>query len=80
MTDIQLLIKEPNISFDSCAAIMNGFEQRNAAPVIVVRVTRYGNDISSEVRGVVRKSLPNLPWLTPARPKVIMIGVPEQRA
>ena len=49
MTNIQLLIIEPDISFDACTPPAERIVERNSTPVVVVRVARNRRDIACDV-------------------------------
>ena len=65
MPDVQLLIKEPHISFYANTTSMDGFVQRDFAPVVVVGMTGNGSDIAGKVGGPVRESFR---WLSRVSP------------
>ena len=51
VADVKLFVKEPNISFDTDTAYLNGGIQRDSTPVVIVRMTRYRVNSTGEVGG-----------------------------
>lgn len=50
---VVLAIEQPDVSFDTSAAKVQGLVERDSAPIVVVRMTRNWNDVASEVGGIV---------------------------
>ena len=62
---IEFLVEEPHISLNADTAGMDGFVERDFAPVVVVRMAGDGFDVAGEISGPVREALRRLSRVSP---------------
>ena len=65
MADVELVVEGPDVGFHADAAGFDGGVERDAPPVVVMRVAWYREDVAGEVGRVVRGSLADLAWFAP---------------
>lgn len=65
VADVELFVEEPDVCFDTGAAPVDGVEERDAAPVVVVRVAGNGDDVSCCVGWVFDEAFACVAWLSP---------------
>ena len=63
--DIQSLVEQPNISLYANTTNLYRREQRNPSPIIIVRMTRQGNDAPRKVCRPRRQACTDVPWEAP---------------
>ena len=77
--DEQVVVEQPDVGLDAGAAVVDGLEQRDPAPVVVVRVAADWDDVAGRVGRVVGDVCACLAWLAPVRQEVVVrVVVPEE--
>lgn len=65
VADVEFFVEEPDVCFHARAAPVDGVEERDAAPVVVVRVAGDRDDVSRCVGWVFDQAFACVAWLAP---------------
>ena len=74
MADIEVTFVMPDVCFSADASIRDCQEEWNPAPVVVMAMTVYWDDISREISWVMLQVFSGLAMFSPARPKLVVIS------